>query len=69
MYMKLPAMATVGKPMTAEAFEPLPDEGKLYALIDGELREISPLTMWPGRARSISRYDCARMSGAACWAV
>jgi hypothetical protein len=67
--MKLPAMATVGKRMTAEEFEPLPGEGKLYELIDGELREISPLIMWPGKARSISRYDYARMSGAARWAV
>jgi len=65
--MKLPAIATVGKRMTAEEFEPLPDEGKLYELIDGELREISPLTIGPGRA--ISRYDYARMSGAARWAV
>jgi hypothetical protein len=67
--MKLPAMATVGKRMTAEKFEPLPDEGKLYELIDGELREISPLTMWPGRARAISLYDYACMSGAARSAV
>ena len=47
--MKLPAMASVGKLMTAEEFAPLPDEGMLYELIDGELREISPLTMWPGK--------------------
>ena len=65
--MKLPAVATVGKRMTAEDFEPLPDEAKLYELIDGELREISPLTMGPGGQGS--RYDYARMSGAALWAV
>ena len=41
-------MATTEKLLTAEEFEKLPDDGKLYELIDGELREIAPLTMWQG---------------------
>jgi hypothetical protein len=34
--------------MTTEEFEQLPDDGKLYELIDGEPREITPLMMWQG---------------------
>jgi Uma2 family endonuclease len=41
-------MATTEKLMTAEEFEQLPDDGKLYELIDGQLREIPQLTMWQG---------------------
>jgi len=41
-------MAIAKKLITAEEFEKLPDDGKLYELIDGELREMSPLTMWQG---------------------
>jgi Uma2 family endonuclease len=41
-------MATTEKLLTAEEFERLPDDGKLYELIDGVLREISNLTMWQG---------------------
>ncbi|MGH8065203.1 MAG: Uma2 family endonuclease [Candidatus Entotheonellia bacterium] len=41
-------MATTEKLLTAEEFEELPDDGKLYELIDGQPREITPLTMWQG---------------------
>jgi Uma2 family endonuclease len=41
-------MAITEKLMTAEEFERLPDDGKLYELIDGEPREIAQLTMWQG---------------------
>ena len=41
-------MAPTGKLLTATEFERLPDDGKLYELIDGELREMSPVTMWQG---------------------
>jgi hypothetical protein len=33
-------MAATGRLLTAEEFEQLPDEGRLYELVDGELREI-----------------------------
>jgi Uma2 family endonuclease len=35
-------MATTEKLLTAEEFEQLPDDGKRYELIDGELREMAP---------------------------
>jgi Uma2 family endonuclease len=41
-------MAPDGKLLTAEEFEQLPDEGRLYELVDGVLRETLPLTMWQG---------------------
>jgi Uma2 family endonuclease len=41
-------MAPTGKLLTAEEFERLHDDGRLYELIDGELREIPQLTMWQG---------------------
>jgi hypothetical protein len=40
--------------LTAEQFEALPDDGKLYELIDGQLREITPLTMWQGESDHLS---------------
>ena len=45
-------MATTEKLLTAEEFEHLPDDGKLYDLIDGELREIPQLTMWQGEVEA-----------------
>jgi Uma2 family endonuclease len=41
-------MAITEKLMTVEEFEALPDDGKLYELIDGELREMPPTTAWHG---------------------
>jgi Uma2 family endonuclease len=41
-------MASTGKLLTAEEFEQLSDDGRLYEPIDGELREIPQLTMWQG---------------------
>jgi Uma2 family endonuclease len=41
-------MATTEKLLTAEAFEQLPDDGKRYELIDGELREMPPTVNWHG---------------------
>jgi Uma2 family endonuclease len=41
-------MATTEKLLTAEAFEQLPDDGKRYELIDGELREMAPTLNWHG---------------------
>ena len=41
-------MATTEKLLTAEAFEHLPDDGKRYELIDGELREMPPTVNWHG---------------------
>jgi Uma2 family endonuclease len=41
-------MATTEKLLTAEEFKGLPDDGKRYELIDGQLREIPQLTMWQG---------------------
>jgi Uma2 family endonuclease len=35
-------MATTERLLTAEEFERLPDDGKRYELIDGELREMAP---------------------------
>lgn len=34
--------------MTAEEFEVLPDDGKRYELLDGELREMAPTIWWHG---------------------
>jgi Uma2 family endonuclease len=41
-------MATTEKLLTAEEFEQLPDAGKRYELIDGELREMAPTVNWHG---------------------
>jgi Uma2 family endonuclease len=41
-------MATTEKLLTAEEFEQLPDDGKRYELIDGELREMAPTVNWHG---------------------
>jgi Uma2 family endonuclease len=41
-------MASTEKLLTAEAFEQLPDDGKRYELIDGELREMAPTVNWHG---------------------
>jgi hypothetical protein len=62
-------MAATEELLTAEEFEQLPDDGKLYELIDGQLREILQLTMWQEGSRQISRCDGTRMSRAVRWAV
>jgi Uma2 family endonuclease len=68
-------MGTVGKLMTVEEFEVLPDDGKRYELIDGELREIAPTVNWHGeveinlgtllnvhvRARALGRVSCGEV--------
>src|SRR5512134_2362865 len=41
-------MATTEKLLTAEEFEQLPDDGKRYELIGGELREMAPTVNWHG---------------------
>jgi Uma2 family endonuclease len=41
-------MAITEKLLTAEEFEQLPDDGKRYELIDGELREMAPAVNWHG---------------------
>jgi Uma2 family endonuclease len=41
-------MAATEKLLTAEEFEALPDDGKRYELIDGELREMAPTVNWHG---------------------
>ena len=41
-------MAITGKLLTAEAFEQLPGDGKLYEPIDRQLRQIPRLTMRQG---------------------
>ena len=45
-------MATTEKLLTAEEFEELPDDGKRYELIDGELRQIAPTVNWHGEVES-----------------
>jgi Uma2 family endonuclease len=45
-------MATTEKLLTAEEFEALPDDGKRYELIDGELREMPPTAHWHGEVES-----------------
>ena len=45
-------MATTEKLLTAEEFERLPDDGKRYELIDGELREMPPTAHWHGEVES-----------------
>jgi Uma2 family endonuclease len=45
-------MATTEKLLTAEEFEALPDDGKRYELIDGELREMAPTVNWHGEVES-----------------
>ena len=45
-------MATTAKLLTAEEFEQLPDDGKRYELIDGELREMPPTVNWHGEVES-----------------
>jgi Uma2 family endonuclease len=65
-------MATTEKLLTAEEFEQLPDDGKHYELIDGELREMAPTVNWHGeveinlgtllnvhvRAQRLGRVSC-----------
>jgi Uma2 family endonuclease len=41
-------MATTETLLTAEEFEALPDDGKRYELIDGELHELAPTVYWHG---------------------
>ncbi|HXH13389.1 MAG TPA: Uma2 family endonuclease [Alphaproteobacteria bacterium] len=68
-------MATTEKLLTAEEFEALPDDGKRYELIDGELREMAPLTMWHGEVEAnlatlLGRHVCAHGLGrVSCGAV
>src|SRR5262245_21215054 len=45
-------MATTEKLLTAEEFERLPDDGKRYELIDGELREMAPTVNWHGEVET-----------------
>ena len=45
-------MATTEKLLTAEEFEQLPDDGKRYELIDGELRQMAPTVNWHGEVES-----------------
>jgi Uma2 family endonuclease len=45
-------MATAEKLLTAEEFKQLPDDGKRYELIDGELREMVPTVNWHGEVES-----------------
>jgi Uma2 family endonuclease len=45
-------MATTEKLLTAEEFEQVPDDGKRYELIDGELREMPPTVSWHGEVES-----------------
>jgi Uma2 family endonuclease len=45
-------MATTEKLLTVEEFEQLPDDGKRYELIDGELREMAPTVNWHGEVES-----------------
>jgi Uma2 family endonuclease len=45
-------MAITEKLLTAEEFEALPDDGKRYELIDGELREMAPTVNWHGEVES-----------------
>lgn len=45
-------MGTVDKLMTAEEFEVLPDDGKRYELIDGELREMASTVNWHGEVEA-----------------
>jgi Uma2 family endonuclease len=45
-------MAATEKLLTAEEFERLPDDGKRYELIDGELREMAPTVNWHGEVES-----------------
>jgi Uma2 family endonuclease len=45
-------MTTTEKLLTAEEFEQLPDDGKRYELIDGELREMAPTVNWHGEVES-----------------
>jgi Uma2 family endonuclease len=68
-------MATTEKLMTAEEFEQLPDDGKRYELIDGELREMAPTVNWHGevetnltallhthvRAHGLGRVSCGEI--------
>jgi Uma2 family endonuclease len=68
-------MATAEKLLTAEEFEQLPDDGKRYELIDGELREMAPTVNWYGevelnlgtllnvhvRPRGLGRVSCGEV--------
>jgi Uma2 family endonuclease len=46
-------MATTTKSHTAEALEALPDDGKRYELIVGELHELAPTVNWHGEGVEI----------------
>ena len=51
-------MATTEKLLTAEEFEQLPDDGKRYELIDGELREMAPTVNWHGEVEmNLARFE------------
>jgi Uma2 family endonuclease len=68
-------MATTEKLLTAEEFEQLPDDGKRYELINGELREMAPTVHWHGeveinlgtllnvhvRAHGLGRVSCGEV--------
>jgi Uma2 family endonuclease len=68
-------MATTEKLLTAEEYEQLPNDGKRYELIDGELREMAPTVNWHGevetnlttllhthiRAHSLGRVSCGEV--------
>jgi Uma2 family endonuclease len=68
-------MATTEKLLSAEEFEALPDDGKRYELIDGELREMAPTVYWHGeveinlgtllnvhvRAHGLGRVSCGEI--------
>jgi Uma2 family endonuclease len=68
-------MATTEKLLTAEEFEQLPNDGKRYELIDGELREMAPTVNWHGevetnlttllhthsRAHGLGRVSCGEV--------
>src|SRR6201988_3190519 len=68
-------MATTEKLLTVEEFEQLPDDGKRYELIDGELREMAPTVNWHGeveinlgtllhvhvRAQGLGRVSCGEV--------
>jgi Uma2 family endonuclease len=45
-------MAITEKLLTAEEFEQLPDDGKRYELLDGELREMAPTVYWHGEVET-----------------
>jgi Uma2 family endonuclease len=65
-------MATTEKLLTAEEFEALPDDGKRYELIDGELREMPQLTMWQGEVEAnlaMRLHACVQGSALGCVSI